>query len=58
MTVHPDLTFDIHATIDRDYNDGKIYYELARKSIEVPKAREQRPDQAALNRHATQIFRP
>jgi putative restriction endonuclease len=58
VTVRPDLTFDVSTTIDRDYSNGKIYYELAGKKIAVPKAREQRPDEAALNRHGTQIFRP
>jgi putative restriction endonuclease len=58
VTVFPDLTFRVSETIDRDYSNGKIYYELDGSKIRIPKAAEKRPDEASLEWHAVNVFKP
>jgi putative restriction endonuclease len=58
VTVEPDLTFRVSRSIERDYSNGKIYYELDGKTIASPLSPAMKPDTAALSWHSSEIFRP
>jgi putative restriction endonuclease len=58
VTVHPDFTFHVSRTIERDYANGKIYYALEGTTIATPAHFDAKPDPDALAWHVAQRFRP
>jgi putative restriction endonuclease len=58
VTVDADLRFRVSPSIERDYANGKIYYELDGATIRVPPDPARRPDPDALDWHSREVFRP
>lgn len=57
VTVDETLRFRVSSHLRREFNNGKVYYALDGKEIEVPKASQDRPDPDFLAHHRTQIFK-
>jgi putative restriction endonuclease len=57
VTITPDLKFRVSARLNDDWNNGKIYYQLDRQPIRVPKEPDCRPDQKLLEWHGDTVFR-
>lgn len=57
VTVTPDLRFEVSRRIREEFNNGKHYYELQGRTIELPEDAAMRPDKAALTWHNEQCFR-
>jgi putative restriction endonuclease len=60
VTIEPDrLTFQVSERIRHEYQNGRVYYELAgRPLLVVPERADERPNRAFLEHHRTAIFRP
>jgi putative restriction endonuclease len=58
VTVEPDLTFRVSGSIERDYSNGKIYSELAGRTIASPDDPAMKPNSSALSWHSREVFRP
>jgi putative restriction endonuclease len=58
VTVTPELRFAVSPRLRSDYENGRIYYELDGASLRVvPGRRDLRPSRAALEWHASEVFR-
>lgn len=57
VTVTPDYHFETSRRLKEDFDNGRTYYALHGKQIQVPKAATHRPDPALLAWHNEKIFR-
>ena len=57
VTVTPAYSFKVSERLVKDYGNGKVYYELQDKSINLPTKTIQRPDQKALAWHNENLFK-
>jgi len=57
VTITPDLKFRVSTRLNDDWKNGKIYYQLDRQSIHVPKDPDCRPDRKLLEWHGDEVFR-
>ena len=56
VTVTPDFKFRVSRRLDDDWRNGKIYYELADKTIRLPSDPSCHPDLQVLEWHAEEVF--
>jgi putative restriction endonuclease len=56
VTVSPDYRFRVSPRLDRDFHNGRIYYELDGREIARPRERELWPDRHVLEWHADERF--
>ena len=56
MTVGPDLHFEVSRRIKEEFENGRDYYALHGRRIEVPQGAGQSPDPEALNWHNDNRF--
>lgn len=57
VTVRPDHLFQVSKQLRDDWQNGRVYYELAGREISVPAAATERPDPERLEWHYEEIFR-
>ncbi len=58
VTVTPDYHFEVSRRLNDEYENGKVYYALDGAPLKVLPGRESlRPNQAALEWHASNVFR-
>jgi putative restriction endonuclease len=57
VTVRPDLTFIVSRRLRDEYANGRVYYELDGRRIQVPSATPARPDPDLLAWHEAEVFR-
>jgi len=56
VTVTPDLQFRVSERLRRDWNNGRIYYQLDRQAISLPPDHSSRPSRLELEWHADTLF--
>jgi putative restriction endonuclease len=56
VTVTPDLRFLVSQRLDEDWSNGKIYYALNNRRINLPKDSSCYPDRTTLEWHAETVF--
>jgi len=56
VTVTPDLTFLVSPRLRADWDNGRVYYQLDRQPIHVPRDTVARPSRAELEWHADTVF--
>ncbi len=56
VTVTPNYTFEVSKRLNSDWSNGKVYYNLSGRRIELPKDRSCWPSQKTLEWHADTIF--
>jgi putative restriction endonuclease len=56
VTITPDAHFHVSKRIREQFENGRHYYELEGRSIELPERTEQRPERAALEWHYNERF--
>jgi putative restriction endonuclease len=56
VTITPDFKFRVSHRLDRDWQNGKIYYALDRRPILLPRRVSSRPDPRILEWHADEVF--
>jgi putative restriction endonuclease len=56
VTVTPDLRFAVSPSLREEYSNGRVYYELNGREIQVPAAAVDRPNPAHLDWHASEVF--
>lgn len=56
VTVTPDLQFRVSERLRQDWNNGRIYYDLHRQPIELPRDQQSRPSLMELEWHADSVF--
>ncbi len=56
LTVKPDLTVAVSRRLRDEYANGRTYYELSGRRIELPQSAEHRPTREALEWHGDEIF--
>ena len=57
VTVTPEHRFEVSRQLDEDYGNGKVYYDLQGKSINLPTEAVQLPDPKALAWHNENLFK-
>jgi len=58
VTVTPDYRFQVSRRLQEEYENGRVYYELNGAPLAVlPHRPENRPSRAALEWHASEVFR-
>jgi len=57
VTVLPNLEFRVSKRLQDDWSNGRIYYELSGRRIDVPKHVTLEPDREALEWHADTIYK-
>lgn len=57
ITVTPDLRLEVSRRLKDEFENGKVYYEMAGREVAVPSRPELRPSAAALEWHAETVFR-
>ena len=57
VTVTPSLEFEVSQTIREEFENGRDYYKLQGKQIQVPNRLELRPDHNALSWHNDNIYK-
>ena len=57
VTVTPEHRFEVSRQLDEDYGNGKVYYDLQGKSINLPTKAVQLPDPKALAWHNENLFK-
>ena len=57
VTVTPDHVFRVGQRLRAEFNNGRSYYELNASTIVVPSEAASQPDRAALEWHASTVFR-
>jgi putative restriction endonuclease len=57
VTISPDMKFEVSKKIREEFENGRHYYEFNGTTIQLPKERERRPDQAALTWHNENRFK-
>jgi putative restriction endonuclease len=57
VTVTPDYRFEVSPALRDDYSNGKVYYDLADRSIALPAKPEDRPGREYLEHHRDLIYR-
>jgi putative restriction endonuclease len=57
VTVTPDYLFMVSQRLNDEFENGKIYYEMAGRRVLVPGRPELRPSRAALEWHVERVFR-
>jgi hypothetical protein len=50
------MTFRVSPRLDKDWNNGKVYYALDRHGIHLPSDVSCHPDRLALEWHADTVF--
>lgn len=55
-TVTPDYEFKVSGRLREDYDNGRVYYEMAGRTIWTPSAPYPKPDRERLDRHASTVF--
>jgi putative restriction endonuclease len=60
VTIEPErLTFVVSDRIRHEYSNGRVYYDLAGRPLQVlPARKDEHPNRAYLEHHARVIFRP
>ena len=56
LTVKPDLTVAVSRRLRDDYANGRTYYELSDRRIELPRSAGDRPARDALEWHGDEVF--
>lgn len=56
VTVTREFTFDVSARLRSDFDNGKIYYQMAGKPIALPTRSADHPDADALEWHREHVF--
>jgi len=56
VSITPDMKFRVSRRLDEDWRNGKIYYELDGKPINLPKDPSCRPDTRLLEWHADTVL--
>jgi putative restriction endonuclease len=56
VTITPDLTFRVSKRLDDDWKNGKIYYALDKKPINLPVETACAPDKTLLDWHGQAVF--
>jgi putative restriction endonuclease len=56
VTVTPSYTFEVSKRLNSDWSNGKVYYGLAGRRIELPKDPSCWPSRQTLEWHADTIF--
>lgn len=57
VTVTPERTFRVSSHLQRDWHNGRVYYELDGKQIRLPDAEPNRPSRTELEWHNDVIFK-
>ncbi len=57
VTVTPDHRFEVSRRLRDDYENGRTYYELHGRSIELPRILADRPGREHLEWHAREVFK-
>ena len=57
VTVRPDLRFAVSRSLRDEFANGRVYYELDGRPIQVPAAAAARPDPDLLAWHEAEVFR-
>jgi putative restriction endonuclease len=57
VTIRPDLSFAVSRRLRDDYANGRTYYELAGRPIQVPTDAAAQPDRDLLAWHESEVFR-
>jgi putative restriction endonuclease len=57
ITVTPDHRLEVSRRLKDEFENGKVYYEMAGRVVAVPNRPELRPSRAALEWHAEKVFR-
>ena len=57
LTVTPDLRVNVSPRLREDYENGRNYYAMAGEQIRVPDSASLQPSRAALEWHASRVFR-
>jgi putative restriction endonuclease len=57
VTVTPELRFEVSRRLKEDFENGRAYYALSGARVSLPEVSELRPSEAALEWHATQLFK-
>jgi putative restriction endonuclease len=57
VTVTPDLKLEVSPRLKEEFENGRSYYEMAGRSIVLPKRANEQPSRQALLWHADHIFR-
>ena len=56
VTVTPDYEFRVSGRLHEDYDNGRVYYAMAGRTIWTPEAPYPKPDRDRLGRHASTVF--
>ena len=56
VTVTPDLRFRVSPRLRRDWSNGRVYYELDGREVEVPGKGGLRPDREGLEWHGGSVY--
>lgn len=56
LTVKPDLTVAVSGRLRDEYANGRTYYELSGRRIELPQLQEDKPSREALEWHGDEVF--
>ena len=56
VTVSPDYKFAVSPRLDSDWQNGKVYYGLAGKTIQLPRDKSCWPSQQTLEWHSEEVF--
>jgi len=57
VTVTPDLRFRVSKALHDEFQNGREYYPLEGRTIDVPTQQELRPNLEALQLHSKTVFR-
>lgn len=57
VTVTPDLRLEVSPRLKDEFDNGRTYYEMAGRQVQVPTNAKDRPSREALLWHAERIFR-
>lgn len=57
VTIRPDLSFAVSRQLRDEYANGRVYYELAGRRINVPSDTAAQPDRDLLAWHEGEVFR-
>lgn len=56
VTISPDYRFQVSTRLREDWENGRAYYAMRDRPVQVPKASELRPDPALLDWHNHNVF--
>lgn len=57
VTVTPDLRLEVSPRLRSEFDNGKLYYQMASTRLALPRDPSARPSEAALRWHADNVFR-